>query len=223
MKPSQAGKPRPASSMAGARISARVSRPNRAWASDHERTAPGTVIVSGPCSGRCSWPRARSAAGSAAAPARPEPFSACCRRSAASQMSQNASPPMPQNSGPTTASAAFAAIAASTADPPARRIPRPASRREVVGRDDGAARSPGDPRRNEDSDQSRRRLRIVERGRLRRTADVVLLAPELSERQERNRAAARTSLSGARRCRPIPPRLPPIRLPMIWPTARNTL
>ena len=52
MNPSQAGKPRRASSIAGARTSARDSRPNRAWASPHERTAPGTVIVSGPRSGR---------------------------------------------------------------------------------------------------------------------------------------------------------------------------
>jgi hypothetical protein len=42
-------------------------------------------------------------------------------------MSQNASPPIPQPDGMTTASAAFVAIAASTAEPPAARIDRPAA------------------------------------------------------------------------------------------------
>ena len=51
--------------MAGARIASRDSRPNRAWASPQERTAPGTVIVSGPRRGSAVSPVARSAAASA--------------------------------------------------------------------------------------------------------------------------------------------------------------
>ena len=72
-------------------------------------------------------PAARRPAASAAAGARPDPFSAVCRPSAASQMSQNASPPIPQPLGMTTPSTAFVAIAASTADPPARSTPSPAA------------------------------------------------------------------------------------------------
>ena len=68
-----AGKPSAASWMAGARRSAVGSRPNRAWASAQERTAPGTVMASGPRSGIVSWPARRRAAASAAGrcPARP--------------------------------------------------------------------------------------------------------------------------------------------------------
>ena len=48
MNSSQAGNPSRASSMAGASTWSGVSRPNRLWASPQDRTAPGTVIVSGP-------------------------------------------------------------------------------------------------------------------------------------------------------------------------------
>ncbi len=51
----------------------RDSRPNRAWASPHERTAPGTVIVSGPrrgSVGRARWPAAPPASAREPAPAR---------------------------------------------------------------------------------------------------------------------------------------------------------
>ena len=142
MKPSQAGNPSRARSMAGARIAARSSRPWRRWASPHERTAPGTVIVRGPPRGSAVRPRARRASASAAAGARPDPLSAdwCCAGS--SQMSQKASPPMPQPLGMTTPSAAFVAIAASTALPPARRIERPAA----VARWWGATTAPWEPR-----------------------------------------------------------------------------
>ena len=76
--------------------------------------------------GRDAGARA-SAAASAAAGARPDPLSAVWRPVAASQMSQNASPPIPQPWGMTTPRTAFVAIAASTADPPARRTPSPAA------------------------------------------------------------------------------------------------
>ena len=142
MKPSQAGKPPRASSIAGARTWSRDSRPKRAWASPQERTAPGTVTLSGPRRGIVARPRARRAAASAAAGARPEPLSASCRRVAASQMSQNASPPIPQALGRTTPRTAFVAIAASTAWPPARRIERPAA----VARWCGATTAPWRPR-----------------------------------------------------------------------------
>ena len=142
MNPSQAGKPPRASSIAGARTASRDSRPNRACASPHERTAPGTVIVSGPRRGRVASPWDRSAAASAPAGARPDPFSATCARFAASQISQNASPPIPQALGMTVARTAFVAIAASTAWPPARRIERPAA----VARWCGATTAPWRPR-----------------------------------------------------------------------------
>ena len=122
-----AGKPSAASWMAGAMRSAGASRPYRAWASAQERTAPGTVMASGPRSGIDSWPARRRAAASAPAAARPDPLSATWRPAAASQISQNASPPRPQLWGATTPSTAFVAIAASTAEPPARRIARPAA------------------------------------------------------------------------------------------------
>ncbi len=57
-------------------------------------------------------------------------------------MSQKASPPIPQASPKTTARTAFVAIAASTAVPPARRIPRPAA----VARWWGATTAPRPPR-----------------------------------------------------------------------------
>ena len=101
MKPSQAGKPARASSIAGAEDRVRATAgPSRACASPHERTAPGTVIDSGPRSGIVveargrGAPRRRRAAG-----ARPEPLSATCSPAAASQISQNASPPIPQPFG----------------------------------------------------------------------------------------------------------------------------
>src|SRR4029079_2380489 len=100
-------------------MASRDRRPYRAWASPHDRTAPGTVIVSGPRRGIDPWPASLIAAGSAIAGARPETLSAIWRPAAAYQMTQNASPPMPHAQGMTTPSTAFVAIAASTADPPA--------------------------------------------------------------------------------------------------------
>ena len=127
MNSPQAGNPSRASSMAGASTWAGVSRPNRSWASAQDRTAPGTVIVSGPRRGIVVTPRSRSVAASIPRALRPDPLSATWRDSAASQISQNASPPMPQWFGTTTPSTAFVAIAASTADPPVRRMWRPAA------------------------------------------------------------------------------------------------
>ena len=131
-----------ASSMAGASRSARGRRPNRAWASAQERTAPGTVIAadrgaaSGLEAGRSQHGRDRRAADD-----RPDPLSASSRPAAASQISQNASPPIPQASPSTTARTALVAIAASTADPPARRIPRPASLARWCGATNGPVRA----------------------------------------------------------------------------------
>jgi hypothetical protein len=142
MYPSQAGKPPAASSIAGARTASRDNRPCRAWAADQERTAPGVVIDRGPMSGIVDRPAFRQAPASAAAGARPDPLSAVWRPAAASQMSQNASPPMPQPLGMTTASAALVAMAASTAEPPARSTPRPAA----VARWWGATTAPCRPR-----------------------------------------------------------------------------
>ncbi len=143
MKPSHAGNPFRASSMAGARIASRDSRPAAAWASPHDRTAPGTVIVSGPRRGSSVSPVARSQPASACEPARPEPLRAACRPVAASQVSQKASPPIPQPLGMTTPSAAFVAIAASTAEPPARSTLEAGLGREVVRGDHRAPRTAG--------------------------------------------------------------------------------
>ena len=87
----------------------------------------GTVIARGPRRGSVARPPGpqgggvRRRRGSPGAVERDRPAAA------SSQMSQKASPPIPQASPKTTASTAFVAIAASTALPPARRIPRPAA------------------------------------------------------------------------------------------------
>src|SRR5450759_1578257 len=142
MNPSQAGKPERASSIAGPRTTSRSSRPYRRWASLQDRTAPGTVIASGPRSGRDLMPWSRRRPASTPDGARPDPLSATSRRDAASQISQKASPPMPQAFGITTPSTAFVATAASMAFPPARRTPSPAA----VARWCGATTAPWRPR-----------------------------------------------------------------------------
>ena len=97
MRSSDAGNPSRASSMAGARIASRDSVPWRACASPQERTAPGTVIASGPRNGTRSWP-ACAQAGRIDGPGRPpgRRSAQSAGRLAASQISQNASPPIPQ-------------------------------------------------------------------------------------------------------------------------------
>ena len=173
-----------ASSMAGARTSARDSRPKRAWASPHDRTAPGTVIGSGPRRGIVRCPAARIATGSAAAGARPEPLRASWRPVAASQMSQNASPPMPQAQGITTPRTALVAMAASTAEPPARRMPRPAA----VARWCGATTAPVVPRASATGAQAGRRSRRRFSGEAvgRTLVELVLLGPQLGQRDDRD-------------------------------------
>ncbi len=78
-KCSSAGKPPRAISIAGASSVAIGRRPQRACASAQERTAPGTVIVSGPRRGSAASPRARRASASVPAGARPDPLSAVWR------------------------------------------------------------------------------------------------------------------------------------------------
>ena len=77
MKSSQAGKPA-ASQLDRRGRGSRRARGGRAaaWASPHERTAPGTVMASGPRSGSRRGRLARARPASAAAGARPDPLSA---------------------------------------------------------------------------------------------------------------------------------------------------
>ena len=211
MNPSQAGKPARASSMAGASTSSRDSRPNRAWASPQERTAPGTVMLNGPRRGSVRRPRSRRVAASAAAALRPEPLSAYWRASAASQTSQNASPPMPQPWGMTTPSTALVAIAASTALPPRTQDVQPGRRGQVVGRHDGAVRTAGERHRAPGSSvdhpiipvtgSSARRNRASGRSAIRRSTAVATSMPSMPAASAAN---------------------PPMSAPAICPIARNT-
>ena len=103
-----------------------LSRPKRPCTSHQPLTAPGTVTESGPVSGMCSAPRALSSArrSSSDVPSglRPAPLYPCsCCPSASHRMTMR-SPPSPHIIGSTTLSNAFAAIAASTALPPASRM-----------------------------------------------------------------------------------------------------
>ena len=110
---------------------------------------------------------------------------ASCRPVAASQVSQNASPPMPQPLGMTTPSAALVAMAASTAEPPARRTESPAS----VARWCGATTAPRAPRTSGTGAHGRSPLmpgRVAETTHAARATDVVLLAPQLREREQRD-------------------------------------
>ena len=154
------GSPSRASSIAGASTSARDRRPNRACASPHERTAPGTVIASGPRSGSVVEPARADRARLGAAR---RPPGAVQRRAAAPAASSQTEPERV------------------AADPAARRhddredgvrrdrrVDRGAARaqdarpglgREVVRRDDGAARAAGERRRDERTGPSRRRRR----------------------------------------------------------------
>ena len=110
----------------------------------------------------------------------PEPFSATCSPRAASQISQNASPPIPQPLGTTTPRTAFVAIAASTAEPPAQDV-EPGRRRQVVRRDDRAVRprGPAAPA----SRAGRRSCGASSAGSA-GTSELVLVAAQLGQRQE---------------------------------------
>ena len=72
---------------------------------------------------------------------------------------RSASPPIPQPSGMTTARAAFVAIAASTAEPPARSTPSPAA----VARWWGATTAPWRPRAMGAGTAAVRRSRVLHR------------------------------------------------------------
>ena len=136
---------------------------------------------SGPMSGNVAC-RRRASPRRRPRRARPDPLSAVWRPVAASQMSQNASPPIPQPWGMTTPSTAFVAIAASTADPPARSTPSPAA----VARWWGATTAPCRPR------GERQRGRAAARRGLHRAR--VYVAP--ARRNARLMAAAAGSAPG---------------------------
>ena len=87
----------------------------------HAATAPGTVTACGE-SGSIATPFSRYHAASAAAGLRPEPSIATGTEAPLGAYSAKQSPPMPVISGSTTHCTATAAIAASTALPPARRV-----------------------------------------------------------------------------------------------------
>ena len=111
-------KPPSAASIAASRQVSSPSRPKRRLSTSHPATAPGTVTERGPRSSTGSTGSAETGAGPAAS--RPISSPAC-------QTHANASPPSPVDIGSVTHSTAAAAIAASTALPPASKILRPAA------------------------------------------------------------------------------------------------
>ena len=126
------GGPASASSMAGARTSARVSFPDpkRATTSSQAAGAPGTTAHSASVDGVISspaWPRERTRSRVRAAGLRPPPRTALTFLVAASKYRQKASPPMPVLVGSHTFRHAVTATAASAAEPPFRRISSPAA------------------------------------------------------------------------------------------------
>ena len=179
--------------------------PSGAWASAQERTAPGTVIASGPRSGIRSRPPARSAAASMPAGARPDPLSATCSPAASSQTSQNASPADPAAVGHHDAQDGVRGdgrvhgVAAGGQDRQA------GGRREVVGRDDGPAGAAGEPRR----DQGRIELRLGPPGaRDRLAADRCSYRRRRLMRQQRDRQQHERRRRRSRRGPAPPPATP---------------
>ena len=124
-------KPLSASSIAGWNRSAHGSRPSRRCASSSTRSTPGTPTdrpLSAASMKSTGLPSAsRNRSGRAFFGAVSRPSSALSLRVTPSQCSRNAPPPMPEDCGSTRPSTAWAAIAASTALPPWRRIARAAS------------------------------------------------------------------------------------------------
>jgi hypothetical protein len=111
------GKPSRACSIDGASTSASGKRPKRVCSSHQPSTAPGTLTASAPRSGIRSTSSSSSRSSVNDSGERPLAFRPCSRSFAASQTMANRSPPMPQLVGSMRPSAAFAAIAASTALP----------------------------------------------------------------------------------------------------------
>ena len=110
--------------MAGSSSSANGSLPQRFDSAAQPATAPGTVTLSHPRIGiEPPWRRLKYS-GLHAAGATPDAFSPC--NCAPSQRMANRSLPRPFEIGSTIVSAAAAAIAASTALPPASSMRRPA-------------------------------------------------------------------------------------------------
>jgi hypothetical protein len=109
--------------------------PNLLCASVQLATAPGTVSVAGrmPRNGISLMPLSRNQPMSARAAARPPPSRNLIFPDLPSWISQNASPPMLVMCGYKTANAALVAIAASTADPPARNTSTPAAEASACG------------------------------------------------------------------------------------------
>ena len=108
--------------MAGWASRANGSRPRRLDSATQADTAPGTVTAFQPFSGMP--PRRAKYSGVQAAGERPEAFRPCS--CLPSQQMAKPSLPMPQPEGSTTVSAMAAAMAASTALPPACSMARPA-------------------------------------------------------------------------------------------------
>ena len=124
-------KPLSARSIAGWNRSAHGSRPSRRCASSSTRSTPGTPTdrplsaASRKSTGLPSSSRNRSGRAFFGAVSRPS--SALSLRVTPSQCSRNAPPPMPEDCGSTRPSTAWAAMAASTALPPWRRMASAAS------------------------------------------------------------------------------------------------
>ena len=112
--------------MAGCIRSAKGSLPKRSLKAAQPATAPGTVTASMPRLGGAAWSPCRRAkySGVQALGARPAAFRPWSWRP--SQTMANASLPKPLLTGSTMVMAAAAAIAASTALPPASNMRRPA-------------------------------------------------------------------------------------------------
>ena len=103
-----------------------ASLPNFACSSYQPSTQPGTESGSTPKRGISSPASARSFSSVSPRGERPLALRPCSFFACASHTRANRSPPIPQPVGSTTPSTAFAAMAASTALPPARSTSSPA-------------------------------------------------------------------------------------------------
>ena len=116
------GKPSSAYLAAGSSTSAIGRRPNFLCNSNQPSTHPGTVIGKGPVAGMVLRERRSNSSMVSDCGDRPLAFKPCSFPVSASQTMANKSPPMPQPVGSISPNAAFAAMAASTALPPRRKM-----------------------------------------------------------------------------------------------------
>lgn len=116
------GTPSSIARIAGARLSASPSLPQRSDMVQKASTAPGTVTAWALSSGTVSWPSARRVAALAPAGARPDPLTAITSSPPAGETSAKQSPPIPVMAGSASPSRTAPAMAASIAFPPCRRI-----------------------------------------------------------------------------------------------------